>query len=180
MRLDTFNNAGFERGASRLTEALWMTVGGILVSSWVPGSLWRVGLLRLFGSRIGKGVVLKPGVRVKFPWRLTIGDYSWVGESVWIDNLAQVSLGQHVCVSQGVYFCTGSHDWSRQSFDLSVKPIAVGSHAWVGAKSKVGPGVVIGEGAVLTLGSTATRSLDPWVVHCGNPAVVLKKRPRPC
>ena len=83
MRLDTFSAASFERGASRITEAFGLLVSGILVLSWLPGSGWRVWLLRAFGARIGQGVVLKPGVRVKFPWRLEVGDHSWIGEDVW-------------------------------------------------------------------------------------------------
>jgi putative colanic acid biosynthesis acetyltransferase WcaF len=150
----------------------------MLLSSWVPGAAWRATLLRLFGARIGQEAIFKPGVRVKFPWRLSVGDHCWIGEDVWIDNLAAVSLGNHVCVSQGAYFCTGSHDWGKQSFDLIVKPISVGSHAWVGAKSLVAPGVCVGEGAVLGLGSVATRSLEPWTIYAGNPAVWVRMRPR--
>lgn len=178
MRLDSFDNRGFDRGASKVKEMLWLLCGWLLGSSWLPGAGWRASLIRLFGARIGQGVVFKPGVRVKFPWRLTVGDHCWIGEDVWIDNLAEVTFGDHVCASQGAYFCTGSHDWSKQSFDLIVKPINVGSHAWIAAKCVVAPGVRIGEGAVLGLGCVATNALEPWTIYAGNPAERVKSRPR--
>ena len=178
MRLDSFGNSGFDRGASKIKELLWVLCCWMLLSSGAPGAGWRAALLRLFGARIGRGVIFKPGVRLKFPWRLTIGDHCWIGEDVWIDNLAEVTLGNHVCVSQGAYFCTGSHDWGKQSFDLIVKPINVGSHAWIAAKGHLAPGVCVGEGAVLGLGGVATRDLEAWTIYSGNPAVQVKMRPR--
>lgn len=176
MRLDLFDNINFQRGASRSKEFCWLVFSGCFFSTWLPGSRWRISFLRMFGAHIGQNVVIKPHVRIKFPWRLTVGNFCWIGEGVWIDNLASVSLGDHVCLSQGAYFCTGSHDWSRRSFDLIVKPIRIDSHAWVGAKSYVGPGVCIGEGTVLSFGSTATRSLPSWAICSGNPANLIKKR----
>jgi len=176
MRLDLFANDDFDRGASHFKELAWLAIQGVLFASWLPGSGWRVALLRLFGARLGIGIVIKPGVYVKFPWRLSIGNHCWIGERVWIDNIADVTLGDHVCISQGVYFCTGSHDWNSEEFDLIVKPIIVGSHAWVGAMSRIAPGVMIGEGAVLGLGSTATRSLPDWTIHYGTPALFVKSR----
>ncbi len=178
MRLDTFDNSEFDRGASKGKEMLWFLCCWLLLSSGLPGAGWRASLLRLFGASIGQGVIFKPGVRVKFPWRLTMGNYCWIGEDVWIDNLAEVTFGNHVCVSQGAYFCTGSHDWGKHTFDLIVRPINVCSHAWIAAKSTVAQGVLVGEGAVLGFGSVATRDLEPWAIFSGNPAVRVKMRPR--
>ena len=98
MQLSKFNNEDFDRGRSRLIESCWRVVEGLLFNSWLPGSGWRVQLLRLFGASIGSGVVIKPHVRIKFPWKLSIGDYSWIGEEVWIDNLAEVSIGSNCCI----------------------------------------------------------------------------------
>lgn len=176
MWLSQYDNHSFDRGASQVKELCWLTISRLFVSSWLPGNKWRVGLLKLFGAKVGAGLVIKPGVRVKFPWRLCIGDHCWIGEDAWIDNLAEIRLGDHVCLSQGVYLCTGSHDWSKKAFDLIVKPIVIESHAWLGAKSIVGPGVIVGEGAVLSLGSVATKSLAPWSIHGGNPATFVKTR----
>lgn len=149
---------------------------GLLLHSWIPGSAWRAGLLRLFGAKVGRGVVLKPRIRVKFPWKLTIGNHSWIGEDVWIDNLADVIIGSHCCISQGAYFCTGSHRWDREAFDLVTRPIRLADHCWIGAQARVAPGVGIGEGAVLTMGSLATSDLEAWRVCSGMPARVIKQR----
>lgn len=174
--LALYDNRGYYRGRAGVVEALWIAVQAVAVSSWIPGSAHRRWLLRLFGARIGRGVVIKPGARVKFPWRLSIGNDSWIGEDVWIDNLADVSIGSNACLSQGVYLCTGSHNWTTLSFDLIVKPIAVGDGAWIAARSTIGPGVTVGECAVLGLGGTATKDLDAWCVYFGNPAVFRKRR----
>lgn len=99
MRLDQFNNSDFQRGRPRWVEALWMIVSALTVASFLPGSRMRVTLLRLFRARIGSGVVIKPSVLVKFPWNFEIGDHVWIGERVWIDNLAKVRIGSHSCVS---------------------------------------------------------------------------------
>lgn len=126
-------------------------------------------MLRAFGSDVGVGVVIKPRVRIKFPWKLRVGNYSWIGESVWIDNLARTSIGEHVCVSQGAYICTGSHDWSKESFDLITNEVTLGSHSWICAKCIVAPGTRIGEGAVIGLGSVARGEVAPWTVNSGIP-----------
>ena len=176
MRLDRYTTEGFQRGRSAWVEAIWVLVQPLSLSSPWPGSRWRVSLLRLFGARIGRGVTIKPGVKVKFPWRLEIGDYSWIGEHVWLDNLANIHIGDHCCLSQGVYLCTGSHDWSRNGFNLVTRPIVVEDQVWLAARSMVGPGITIGTGAVLSLGSVATHDLDPWQIHRGSPATAVKPR----
>src|SRR5262249_42902381 len=107
--LRTFDNQSLDRGRAPWVEALWLIVSTLLVDSSVPGSRHRVFLLRMFGASIGRRVAFKPRVRIKFPWRLEIGDDTWIGESVWIDNLAKVEIGSHCCISQGAYICTGSH-----------------------------------------------------------------------
>jgi putative colanic acid biosynthesis acetyltransferase WcaF len=178
VRLDIFNNSDFDRGRSWLTEALWRIVEGLLVGSWIPGSAWRATLLRLFGAGIGRGVVVKPHVRVKFPWKLTIGDHSWIGEGVWIDNLAEVTIGSHCCISQGAYLCTGSHRWDKETFDLETKPIVIGDECWVGAMAVVAPGCKMSKGAVVTMKSLATGSLEPCSIYSGVPAKRKQTRNR--
>ncbi|MBT51987.1 MAG: colanic acid biosynthesis acetyltransferase WcaF [Mameliella sp.] len=164
-RLDLFENPNFDRGASKLTELVWMMVQAWLFGSWLPGSGWRVKLLRAFGARIGRGVVIKPHVTVKFPWRLTLGDHVWIGERVWIDNLAQVTLEDHACLSQGAYLCTGSHDWTDPRFALITKPITVGQGAWVGAQAILALGTVLEEGAVLAMGAAGSGRLAARTIH---------------
>ena len=176
VRLDLFSAASFDRGRSRLVEALWIVMQALFVSSVVPGSVHRRFLLRAFGAVIGKGIVVKTGVRIKFPWRLVVGDHSWIGEGAWIDNLAEVRIGAHCCISQGAYLCTGSHDWTKSQFDLIVRPIVIGDGAWIGANTSVAPGTVVGEGAVLTMGSVARGLLEPRRIYRGNPAVAVASR----
>jgi putative colanic acid biosynthesis acetyltransferase WcaF len=113
---------------------------------------------------------------VKYPWRLAIGDHVWIGEDAWIDNLENVTISSHACLSQGVYLCTGNHDWKTPTFDYRLGGISIGQGAWVGAKSVVCPGVQVKDYAILTAGSVATRSLRASQVYCGNPATYVKDR----
>jgi putative colanic acid biosynthesis acetyltransferase WcaF len=176
MRLDTYKNPNFDRGRHWLIEALWLLVDSIFVRSWLPGTEHRRIILRAFGAKIGDGVVLKPRIKIKFPWRLEIGNYSWVGEDVWIDNLALVKIGANCCISQAAYICTGNHDWSSHSFELSVNPVLIGDGVWLAARTIVGPGVSIGEGVVLTLGSVALSNLSAFGIYQGAPAKFVKAR----
>lgn len=176
MDLSKYPIRPFDRGRSALMELAWIVVQSLFVHSWLPGSAHRVWLLRKFGARIGQGVVIKQFVRVKFPWRLSIGEHTWIGEGAWIDNLAQVNIGSHCCISQNAYLCTGSHDWKSNTFDLITKPITIEDQAWVAAGSQVAPGVTIGRAAVLALGAVALADLQPGWIYQGNPAQPVKPR----
>lgn len=176
MRLAEFDSCAFERGRSAFVEMLWIALQAIFVSSWLPGSFQRKILMRMFGAKIGKRCVIKPYVRVKFPWRLDVGDDVWIGEGVWIDNLDMVSIDSDVCLSQGVYLCTGSHDWRAEDFKLVLGSIKINNSSWLGAQSSVGPGVTVGSGVVLTLGSVATGDLNAWSIYSGNPARYVRDR----
>jgi putative colanic acid biosynthesis acetyltransferase WcaF len=176
MRLDAYSSGAFDRGRPIWIEALWQGAQLLLVTSPLSCSRLRIAILRLFGAKIGSGVRIKPGVRVKFPWRLQIGDHCWIGEQSWFDNLAEIRVGNHCCVSQAVYLCTGSHDWRKSGFDLMARPIRLEDEVWLAARSVVGPGVTAGRGAVLGLGSVATRNLMPGCIHHGVPATPIKPR----
>ncbi|MTJ07908.1 WcaF family extracellular polysaccharide biosynthesis acetyltransferase [Anabaena sp. UHCC 0204] len=177
MRLDNYSLGTYTPGAPYIQQLLWYFVGSPLVEShWLPISSIKVGILRIFGASVGKGVRIKPGVRIKFPWRLVVGNYVWIGEDTWIDNLATVVIENHVCLSQGVYLCTGNHDWNQPNFQLITAPIHIQESSWIAAKSVIGPGVIIGKGAVLTLGSVTARSLEANIIYSGNPAQPIKKR----
>jgi putative colanic acid biosynthesis acetyltransferase WcaF len=178
MRLDQYTLGAYTPGAPYWQQLLWYFLGSPIVqSNWLPISAVKVWTLRWFGATIGQGVRIKPGVRVKFPWRLTVGDFVWIGEDAWIDNLAQVTIDSHVCLSQGVYLCTGNHDWSHPHFQLRVGEIHIEEASWIAAKAVIGPGVTVGKGAVLTLGAVAAKSLEPMTIHAGNPAQAIKPRP---
>jgi putative colanic acid biosynthesis acetyltransferase WcaF len=171
------DNSEFDKGRSLLVRFLWHFVGFPLVrSSCVPISAVKVAVLRVFGAQIGKGAYIKPGIRVKFPWYLSVGDHCWLGEDVWIDNLAAVTIGSHVCVSQGAYLCTGNHDWKTPNMKLFRKPIKIADGSWIGAKAVLCPGVVIGREAIVTVGSVVTKDVPDYQIWTGNPARFARHR----
>jgi putative colanic acid biosynthesis acetyltransferase WcaF len=174
--LASFNNSHYRPGAGRLKMVLWYLVNACFINSFLPFSGLRVFLLRLFGAKIGAGVVLKPYINVKYPWRLVIGDHCWIGEQVWIDNLDDVQIGSHVCVSQGAMLLCGNHNYRKISFDLTTGPITLEDGVWVGAKTVVCPGVVCHSHSVLTVGSVATRNLEAYTICAGIPATAVRKR----
>ena len=175
--LSLYDNSWYHIGAGNFKNILWYFCNILFVKcSLQPLSVITVRLLRLFGAKIGKGVVIKPGVNIKYPWNLSIGDYSWIGENVWIDNLAKVKIGNNVCVSQGAMLLCGNHDYKRPTFDLMVKPIVIENGAWVGAQSTVCPGVTMHSHSVLTVGSIASKDLMPYSIYRGNPAVKVAER----
>jgi len=133
-------------------------------------------VLRSFGAKIGRGVVIKPQARITFPWKLTLGNHVWLGEESWLLNLEHIVIGDHVCVSQRAFLCTGNHNYKSAAFDLIVKPIQIDEGAWIGANAFVGPGVGVGTHAVLTAGSVATDDLQPFGIYRGNPAELARKR----
>ena len=100
----------------------------------------------------------------------------WLGENCWIDNVALVTIDSHACVSQEVYLCTGNHDWTSPTFQLKDTPIHIGESCWVAARATVGPGAKLGRGAVLSLGSVTSGSLEPMTIYAGNPAQPIKER----
>lgn len=133
-------------------------------------------ILKSFGAKIGQGLVLKPRVTIKYPWKLAIGDHVWIGEKVWIDNLDDVTLGNHVCISQGALLLCGNHNFKKQTFDLLTGPIILGDGVWIGAQSTVAPGITCHSHSILTLGSIATADLNAFGIYQGNPASFKKQR----
>src|SRR6266853_1594250 len=171
------DNTELVRGAPLWVEALWYFFAlPIVRSHLVTSSAFRCRLLRIFGAKVGRDVYIKPGLRVKFPWYLEIGDCSWLGEDLWIDNLARVKIEAHCCLSQGAYLCTGNHDWSSVNMRLFRRPITCRRGSWIGAKAILCPGVVIGAGAIVTMGSVVTKDVPEMEIHAGNPAQFVKYR----
>lgn len=172
--LDDFSGNGYEKGRSFPTQAVWMLVQGLLFTRWWCPSIIRVGILRLFGAKIGSGVLIRHGVRVHWPWKLSIGDSSWIGEGVWILNLEPISIGHDTCISQSVFLCSGSHNRRSPTFEFDNAPIVVGNGVWVAARATVLRGVVIGNGA--TIGATAlvTKSIGAGsIVLAGKGSKIL-------
>ena len=174
--LSEYHNNYYKPG-SFVKISLWYFFNIIFFKSyWFPLSRIKVNILRLFGAKIGIGVVIKPSVNIKYPWNLKIGDHVWIGEKVWIDNLDLVTISDHSCISQGAMLLCGNHNFSSSSFDLIIKPILLENGVWIGAKSTVCPGVKIFSHAVLTAGSIATSNLESYSIYQGNPAIKIKDR----
>ena len=177
MDLSKFNNDAFSRGAPAWKELLWrMVQQGFFNLEWIKAYGTKRRILRNLGAKLGEGVVVKPGAKITFPWKLSVGSNSWIGEEAWLLNLDRIEIGSNVCVSQRVFLCTGSHDWKKESFDLITKPIVIEDGVWICADVFIGPGVTVGENAVVTAGSVVTKDLPPNMVCSGNPCVAVKKR----
>jgi putative colanic acid biosynthesis acetyltransferase WcaF len=137
---------------------------------------WRRFLLRLFGARIGKGVLVRGTARIAYPWKLAIGDFSWVGDFAELYNLGQIDIGRSAVVSQYAYICTGSHDFRSVTFDIYARAIRVEDEAWVAAGAFVHPGVTIGRGSVVGARSVVAKDTEPFGVYVGSPAVKVGVR----
>ncbi len=162
---------------SKLTQLIWYVVSAIVFE----GSLLAVyriknGVLILFGAKIGRGLVIKPKVYIKYPWNLEVGDNVWIGEGVRIDNLALVKLGSNVCVSQNAFLLTGNHNYRSDGFELMIGAITIEDEVWVGASSVVCPNTVLSEGTIITVGSVISGTTCANRVYRGNPAIDIKPR----
>ena len=174
--LSSYNNDWYKSGPF-LKKILWFLINSVVCQTkLLPISSPKRWLLKLFGARIGKGVVIKPRVNIKYPWRLEIGNHSWIGEGVWIDNLAQVKIGSHVCISQNAILLCGSHDYSKSTFDLMVGEIVLEDGVWIGAGSIVTKDTICKSHALLSLMSVAKGTLEPFSIYAGNPAIFVKNR----
>jgi putative colanic acid biosynthesis acetyltransferase WcaF len=174
--LSSFNNSWYKPG-NPVKRGLWYVCNILFFTNrWFPFSSAKKGILKLFGAKIGKGVVIKPHVNIKYPWKLRIGDYTWIGEGVWIDNLDMVSIGKNCCLSQGAFLLCGNHDYKKTSFDLILGEITLEDGEWIGAKSIVCPGVRVGSHAVLSVNSVATKDMLSYSVYSGNPATLVRER----
>lgn len=143
-------------------QAVWYVVNALLFRSAVLSLLLpspaKAGLLRLFGARVGKGLVCKPRVSIKYPWFLELGDHVWLGEGAWVDNHCRVRIGSSACISQEAYLFTGNHDWADPAFAFRTAPILIGPGAWVGARAIIGPGTVLRQGEIVAAGQVVTRA----------------------
>jgi putative colanic acid biosynthesis acetyltransferase WcaF len=175
--LSLTTNRDYVPGRSFVLRALWVIVEAlVLVNPVMTSYRLKRAVLRLFGARIGAAAIIKPGVHVKYPWRLRVGDNCWLGERCWIDNMEDVTLGDNVVVSQGAYICTGNHDWSDPGMGLTPQPVVIENGAWIGAFARVAPGTRIGEESILVLGAVALADTDARGIYAGNPAELVRRR----
>ena len=177
VHLANFDPSSFDKGAGFLKITLWYFVNALLVrASWNPFMGMKIALLRMFGARIGKGLVIKNNVVIKSPWNLTVGDDCWLGEYCRIDNLDKVCIGNNVCISQGALLLTGNHDYTVSSMPYRNAAITLEDGVWIGAKAVVCPGVTVHRNAILTVGSVATQEMKVDGIYQGNPAVKIRDR----
>ncbi len=174
--LSKYKNNDFQPG-SKLKKMIWYFINVLFFMNRLnPLSGLKISILRGFGAKIGKGVVIKPGINIKYPWLLEIGNNVWIGENVWIDNLAMITIEDNVCVSQGALLLCGNHNYKKTTFDLIVGRINLEEGSWVGAKSIVCSGVTLHSHAILTVGSVATKDLEAYGIYQGNPAEKIRER----
>jgi putative colanic acid biosynthesis acetyltransferase WcaF len=137
---------------------------------------WRRWLLRLFGARIGKNAIIRPSVKIPYPWKLTIGEDCHIGDEVNLYTYGEIEIGDCAVISQRSYICTGSHDYTSPTFDLISKKIVIESEAWVATDVFVAPGVTIGQGAVVGARSSVFHDVPPGTIVVGTPARVVGER----
>jgi putative colanic acid biosynthesis acetyltransferase WcaF len=178
--LDKFEVPPGFRGRSAPVVLLWQIVQATFFGmSPQPFFAWRRLLLRLFGAKIGRKVLLRPTARVTYPWKVEIGDFSWIGDHVEIYSLDRISIGSHSVVSQRSYLCTASHNTTDIAFSYITAPISIGDQVWIASDVFVATGVKIGNGAVVGLRSTVLKDIPSAVVAFGKPAQVTRNRHEP-
>ena len=176
--LSRFNPKEFDIGKSWFIYTLWHFTNILFfINPFIPFSGLKVALLRLFGAKVGHGVVMsKPFINIKYPWRLTIGNHVWIGEGAWIYNLDKVTIGDHVNIAQGAMILTGNHNYKSVVFETITGPVIIEEGVFIGAKAIVCPNVICKSHSVLAAGSVATSNLEPYKIYQGVPAVYKKER----
>jgi putative colanic acid biosynthesis acetyltransferase WcaF len=162
--LKGFTGADYDVGRERMIQALWFFVSGTIFMRWWLPARVRVAILRRFGAEVGTGVLIRHRVRIHWPWKLTIGNDSWVGEGSWLLNLEPITIGSNVCISQGTFLCTGSHDRTSPTFEFDNGPITVEDGAWIAARATVLRGVTVGRGATVGACALVVRDVEPDAV----------------
>lgn len=171
------NSKTFHPGAGVLKRTLWFFVNALIFQNPAfPFRSPKPGLLRLFGAHVGQGVVIHPSVNIKFPWKLSIGHHSWIGQRAWLDNLDTLTIGNNVVISQGAMIIQGSHDYKKVDYPTYTKPVVLEDGSWVGAGAIVTLGVTLKSHSVLAAGSVATKDLEPYTIYQGNPAQPVRER----
>jgi putative colanic acid biosynthesis acetyltransferase WcaF len=176
-KLSEFKLSVHFRGRSPVYVQLWWVVHTTLFKCSPQFAYkWRAFLLRLFGAKIGKNTIIRPSVRITYPWKVTIGDYSWIGDNAELYSLGVINIGNNVVVSQKSYLCTGSHDYRSGSFDIYANPIVIEDEAWIATDVFIAPGVTIGKGSVIGARSSVYHDMPEGMICIGNPAKPIKPR----
>ena len=165
------------RGASKFKVQFWWIIQESffgLSPQFLYG--WRRFILRLFGANIGKDVLIRSSARFTYPWKITIGDFSWIGENCELYSLDKITIGNNVAVAHSVYFNTGLHNYKKETFDILKKPIVIKDECWITNDVYIAPGITIGKGAVIGARSSVFNDLEGGNVYIGSPAKFLKRR----
>jgi len=178
VRLDLFDKKiNLDRGKPYIIEVLWYLVKVFFFLSALPyPNRLKVLLLKLFGAKVGNGIVIKPRVNIHFPWKLEIGNHVWIGEEVLILNFERVSIGENVCISQRAFLCGGNHNYRTINMEYKNGPITIQPGVWIGAGAFIGGNVTIGIDTVVSAYSFVSTDLDENCIYKGNPATIKGKR----
>ena len=170
--LTKYDQSHFDRGKPQWFIIIWWFIQAVTFPLTLHNfSSFRCWLLRLFGAKIGQGVVIRPSARVTYPWKVSIGDYSWIGEDVVLYSLDEIEIGSHCVISQKSYLCTGSHDMQDRAFGLITAPIKIGNGAWIATDCLIAPGVKIGSNAVIGAKSGVFNDIPHSQVAWGIPCI---------
>jgi putative colanic acid biosynthesis acetyltransferase WcaF len=159
-----FTGAGYDKGRGPQWQVAWLLVSGLVLTRWWCPARIRTAVLRAFGAQIGRNVLIRHRVRIHWPWKLSVGDDSWIGEGAWLLNLEPITIGRDVCVSQDVFLCAGSHDRHSPTFEFDNGPIMIHDGAWIAARATVLRGVTVGREAVVGAAALVSRDVPPGAV----------------
>jgi putative colanic acid biosynthesis acetyltransferase WcaF len=179
--IDVATNRSAEKYSSSemMRRVLWIFLQPLFRFSPRPCFGWRCFLLRCLGAKIGRDVHIYNSATIYYPWELEVGDESAIGEYAFVYNLGRVTIGARATISHRAHLCAGTHDHTKADFPLLRLPIVIGAQAWICADAFVGPGVTIGEGAIVGAAAVATKDVKPWMIVAGNPAREIKRREIP-
>lgn len=165
------------RGRPKLYVQLWWLVQAIIINSSPQVFYgWRRFWLRMFGAKIGKKVLIRPSVKITYPWKVSIGDFSWIGDDVVLYSLGEIEIGSNTVISQKSYLCTGSHDYTKETFDIFAKKIKVGNSCWLSTDVFVAPGITISDSAIVGARSSVFNDVDTNTINVGTPSKMIRKR----
>ena len=163
--------------ATKIKRLVWAAVEATLFRwSFHTMSGWRTFLLRVFGAKVGQRCIIRRTVRVYYPWNVTIGQMCIIGDAVVLYSLGKITIGDRAMVSQEAYLCAGTHDYTDPALPLLTLPVILGAESWICARAFVGPGVSVGEGAVVAACGVVVKDVDPWTIVGGTPARFIKRR----
>lgn len=167
---------GFRGRSAVITQLWWLVQSTLFALSPQVLYKWRVWLLRLFGAKIGKNVIIRPSVKITYPWKLTIGDYSWIGDNADLYTLGEIVIGDNTIISQKCYLCTGSHDYLSEDFVITQEKIVIGNSCWLATDVFVAPGIIVGDNCVVGARSSVFNNLPPNSVCVGSPAIKVRDK----